>query len=97
MSQIVTNVEPVSICGYCGVSDTEPKHTIAVGYNNPATDNQMFHEHDADRDGVIHYHFDCPTPWHSAVNPDFHAKIAALCAQGIKGDALRARIVEGNL
>lgn len=56
--------EPESTCGACGKTDTEPKHQILVGFNNPATDGQMFHEHDKDRDGVIHYHFACPTPWH---------------------------------
>lgn len=92
-----TGVEQSSRCGICGVTDTEPKHQILVGYSNPATDGNMFHEHDHDRDGVIHYHFDCPTPWHAASNGEYHARLAALCAQGIKGDALRARIVEGTV
>lgn len=97
MSITETTVEPFSTCGVCNVLDNEPKHSILVGFGNPATDGELFHEHDADRDGVIHYHFDCPTPWHSAVNAEYHAKLAALCAQGIKGDALRARILEGNI
>jgi hypothetical protein len=31
----------------------------------------MFHEHDFERNGMIHYHFDCPSDWH-----DLHAKLA---------------------
>ena len=71
MSPTATITEPVSQCGTCGESDTEPKHQIMVGYNNESTNGQMFHEHDLDRDGVIHYHFHCATPWH-----DLHTKLS---------------------
>ncbi len=91
-----TTTEPLSRCGACGVTDDHPKHMILVGFNNEHT-NGMFHEHDVNRDGVIDYHFDCPTPWHAAVHPEYHAKLAALAASGIKGDALRARIIEGTV
>ena len=70
---------------------------ILVGYSNEHTGGAMFHEHDLDRDGVIQYHFDCQTPWHAAVHAEYHAKLAALCASGVKGDALRARIVAGEV
>ena len=97
MSVTETTVDPPSTCGACGVTDTEPKHMVLVGYSNPATNGEMFHEHDADRDGVIHYHFDCPSPWHQTVNAEYHVKLADLKASGVTGDALRARIIEGNL
>ncbi len=93
-------VEPVSRCGACGQTDTDPKHQIAIGFNNENTGGQMFHEHDEDRDGVIQYHFDCPTPWHEKVDAataDHIRKDAALAASGVKGDALRAAIVEGTV
>lgn len=90
-------VEPSSTCGACDKTDTEPKHQILVGFNNPATNGQMFHEHDKDRDGVIHYHFDCPTPWHGAVNAEYHARLAELCKSGVRGDELRARILAGEV
>lgn len=89
--------QPVTRCGACRVDDDHPKHSILVGYNNEHTSGQMFHAHDEDRDGLIHYHFDCPTPWHSAAHPEHHAKLAALAASGIRGDALRARIVSGDI
>ena len=88
---------PDSTCGVCEKTDNEPKHQIPVGFNNPNTNGLMFHEHDADRDGVIHYHFDCPTPWHDAVNGEFHARLKALCESGVRGDDLRARILEGTV
>lgn len=89
-----TTVEQSSTCGACGQTDNEPKHMVLVGFSNPATDGNMFHEHDLDRDGVIYYHFDCPTPFHaSSGHAEQHAKLAALKASGIKGDELRARIL----
>lgn len=66
-------VEPISRCSACGQEDDHPKHTIAVGFNSPATNGELFHEHDHDRDGVIHYHFDCPSEWH-----DLHSKLATI-------------------
>jgi len=60
--------EPVTRCGACGQEDDHPKHQILVGFNNPDTGGLMFHEHDENRDGVVEYHFDCPTPYH-----DLHA------------------------
>lgn len=73
---------PVTRCGACGQEDDHPKHQISVGFNNPDTNNEMFHKHDfaewttdADgnevlrQNGVIYYHFDCPSEWH-----DLHAK-----------------------
>ena len=89
--------EPLSRCGACGATDDHPKHMVLVGFNNTNTGGQMFHEHDDNRDGVIEYHFDCPTPWHGLANGEHHAKLAALCGSGIKGDALRARILEGTV
>ena len=56
--------EPVSRCGACGQEDDHPKHQILVGFSNAETGGLMFHEHDENRDGVIEYHFDCPTPYH---------------------------------
>jgi hypothetical protein len=70
---------------------------IMVGYNTESTGGEMFHKDDDDRDGVIQYHFDCPTPWHSAVHAEFHNKLATLASSGIKGDELRARIVAGEI
>lgn len=97
MSVTEAGVEPESTCGACGKTDNEPKHQINVGFSNIHTNGSMFHEHDLDRDGVIAYHFDCPTPWHQAAHGDYHAKLAALCASGVRGDALRARILEGTV
>jgi hypothetical protein len=94
-----TVVEPLSRCGACGKTDDHPKHQIAIGFNNENT-NGMFHEHDEDRDGVIQYHFDCPTPWHSKVDAPTAAhiaKVAALAASGVHGDELRRHIVEGTV
>jgi hypothetical protein len=71
MSVTEITAEPLSRCGTCGQTDDEPKHMILVGFNNESTEGQMFHEHDHDRDGVIHYHFHCATPWH-----DLHARLA---------------------
>lgn len=59
-----TSVPVFSSCGACGKNDDEPKHQILVGFSNEHTNGDMFHEHDLDRDGVIHYHFGCSTPWH---------------------------------
>lgn len=93
-----TQADLESTCGACGITDDEPKHQIAVGYNNPATDGSMFHEHDGDRDGVIHYHFNCHTPFHaSSGNGEYHTKLAALIESGVRGGALRARILEGKV
>lgn len=64
LTEVGVAVEPESRCGACGVTDDEPKHQIVVGFSNAATGGDMFHEHDHDRDGCIHYHFACPTPWH---------------------------------
>lgn len=89
--------EPVTKCGACGQEDDHPKHQILVGFQNANTGGQMFHEHDEDRDGVIQYHFDCPTPYHSMVHPEHHAKLAALAGSGVKGADLRARIVGGEI
>lgn len=98
MTVTETKTEPQTTCGACGVTDDEPKHQIAVGYSNPATDGNMFHEHDADRDGIIHYHFNCPTLWHATSgHGEYHAKLAALIESGVRGDALRARILEGTV
>ena len=60
----VPPANPISRCGACGQEDDHPKHQIAVGYNNEHTGGEMFHEHDHKREGVIYYHFDCPSPWH---------------------------------
>jgi hypothetical protein len=73
--------------------------------NNEHTGGRVFHEHDFGNAedsrpcGVIQYHFDCPTPWHSApgVDADHHAKLAALALSGVKGDDLRARIIGGQV
>ena len=95
-----TVVGPVSRCGVCGIADSEPKHQVLVGYNNENTSGQMFHPLDDDRDGVIQAHFDCPFEWHEKVDAATAAhihKVQALCAQGIKGDALRAAIREGTV
>lgn len=68
--------EPLTTCGVCDQTDDHPKHQIMVGFNNPTVDGfdgGMFHRDDLDRDGQIHYHFDCPTVWHLAVvNPPIH-------------------------
>lgn len=89
--------EPKSTCGACGQTDDHPKHSVAVGFNNEHTGGGMFHPDDEDRDGVVHYHFDCPTVWHARVNAEHHARLAALAGAGIRGDKLRARIVKGDL
>lgn len=88
---------PVTTCGACGQADDHPKHTVLVGFNNTHTDGLMFHEHDDDRDGLIHYHFDCPTAWHSAAHPDHHAKLAALAGSGVRGAALHHHILKGEI
>jgi hypothetical protein len=62
--------DPVTTCGACRQADDHPKHQIFVGFNNQHTGGEMFHQHDADRAGMIYYHFDCPTEWH-----DLHAKL----------------------
>lgn len=92
-------VEPVSQCGACGQSDDHPKNQIYVGYSNVHTGGQMFHEHDLNRDGVIEYHFDCPTEWHAVAvaNKPEHAKTMELAKSGVHGDELRARIVGGTV
>lgn len=89
--------QPVTTCGACGTADDHPKHQIAVGYANDHTGGQMFHEHDADRDGVISYHFDCPSEWHSRVHPEHHARLAALANSGVRGAELRTRIETGDV
>lgn len=91
--------EPLTTCGACGQRDDHPKHQIAVGFNNEHTQGLMFHPHDIERSGVIAYHFDCPTPWHAAegVDASHHEKVAALARSGVRGDALRARIVSGEI
>lgn len=61
---------PESTCGACGQTDDHPKHQVLVGFNNPDTGGAMFHEHDVAREGVIYYHFDCPSEWH-----DLHSKL----------------------
>lgn len=90
--------EPTSQCGACKQTDDAPKHQIMVGFNNQHTDG-MFHKDDADRDGQIFYHFDCPTPWHSAegVDAEYHQRLAALANSGVRGDALRERILGGQV
>lgn len=73
---------PQSRCGACGQTDDHPKHQIFVGIGNQHTTNGQevvlapgvtvrYHEHDHDRDGVIHYHFDCESEWH-----DLHSALA---------------------
>lgn len=89
--------EPTSRCGACGESDNEPKHDVLVGFNNEHTGGVMFHEHDDDRDGVIHYHFHCPSEWHGRVEDPTHARICAVAASGVRGEKLRARIVKGDV
>lgn len=86
--------EPLSRCGACGQIDDHPKHMILVGFNNEHTSGAFFHEHDEDRDGVIRYHFDCPTPWHAAVTDPVHQGAVAAAISGVHGDDLRARIAE---
>ena len=86
-------MEPVSTCGACQQTDNAPKHQVLVGYNNAHTMGEMFHPHDADRDGVIHYHFDCPSEWHDlatvlGVHPDPDAQ-----AHNVEVAAAHARIV----
>lgn len=88
---------PQSTCGACGQTDDHPKHLVIVGFSNEHTSGRMFHEHDGDRDGVVAYHYDCPSVWHQRVNPEYHAKVAALAASGVRGDDLRRRIQEGTL
>lgn len=97
MSTTETNDDNQSRCGACGVTDSEPKHQIMVGLANPATGGELFHEHDHDRDGSIHYHFNCPTPFHQAANGEYHAKLATLIESGVRGDELRARILAGEV
>lgn len=63
MSDQVQVVEPTSRCGACGQTDDHPKHSVHVGINTEAAGG-TFHPHDEDRDGLIHYHFDCPSDWH---------------------------------
>ena len=90
----------LSRCGVCQAVDDHPKHQVAIGYNNEHTSGGMFHPLDDDRDGVIQAHFDCPFEWHEKVDAataEHIRKVQALCAQGIKGDALRQRIVEGTV
>lgn len=85
--------EPKSTCGACGQTDDHPKHQVVVGFNNEHTGG-MFHEHDADRDGVIHYHFDCPSQWHGRADV---SRLSTLAASGVRGDDLRARIMSGEV
>jgi hypothetical protein len=81
MTDTAAPTAPVTRCGACGQSDDHPKHMILVGFNNEHTDG-MFHAHDHDRDGVIEYHFDCPTPWH-----DLHSKLATVAfTDAVSGD-----------
>jgi hypothetical protein len=106
--QAVAPVEPLTKCGACGQTDDHPKHQISIGAALFSADGtRAYHEHDFDRNGSISYHFDCQPPkdengltWHEKVDPatqDHIRKVQALCAQGIKGDALRAAIVGGTV
>lgn len=90
-------VGPLSRCGTCGQTDDHPKHQILVGFNNAHTGGQMFHAHDFNREGMIYYHFDCPTPWHYEVSDPKHLRICALAASGVRGAELRARIEGGDI
>lgn len=90
---------PTSRCGHCGEEDDHPKHQVLVGFNNAHTSGAMFHDHDYARDGMVFYHFHCPSPWHAeaaAINPD-HGRIVALAQSGVRGDELRSRIQAGDL
>ena len=93
--------EPLSRCGACGQTDDHPKHQISVGASQNVIDGTlMYHEHDFDHNGSISYHFDCPSIWHrkvDAATAEYIRKVQALCAQGVKGDALRSAIVGGQV
>lgn len=64
MTVTETPANPITRCGACGQEDDHPKHQILVGINNQHTKGEIFHPDDEDKDGVIQYHFDCPTEWH---------------------------------
>lgn len=80
--------EPQSRCGACGQTDDHPKHQILIGFNNEHTQGGVFHPHDHAREGVVYYHFDCPSPWHEAVtNPIPHEDEGARAEQAKTADA----------
>ena len=93
----MTDQLPLTMCRVCRQRDDHPKHQVAIGVGEMPDGSKAYHEHDFDRDGNIYAHFDCPDVWHSAEGVDaaYHARLAALVASGVKGDALRARIVAG--
>ena len=77
--------EPISKCSACGQEDDHPKHMIAVRFQNENTAGEMFHPDDEDRDGVLSYHYDCPSPWNNLraalgvhEDPDTHAERMAM-------------------
>lgn len=76
--------EPLSKCGACGQTDDHPKHQVLVGFNNEHTGGGLFHVDDYAREGVVYYHFDCPSEWHDLAvkfgpheDPDAQEQLAA--------------------
>lgn len=71
---------------------------VMVGYQNANTGWETFHPDDDDRDGIVSYHYDCPSEWHTTAtaNDPAFGKIVALATSGIHDDELRLRLESGD-
>lgn len=87
VGELSPNGHPYSRCDRCGQVDDHPKNVIPVGVAE-AFGQSIYHPDDADHDGTLRYHHDCPHEWQGSCDP----RTVAAAEQGTRGDALRALI-----